>query len=239
MPQNPAPSGGLDEFLGQRHEVVAEEKGQDRHAEDRMHDDQPAERAVDLHLAQPHQLREERQPVAHRPQQQHDRIEHHLIGDEGADQQDGKEQVGALEAPVGDGIARHARHRDRDEDRGDQDADRVPEPAAEPVAVDAGAGLGPGLDPVLKGDLLRHAEHVALPDFIHVLERGHDHDPERQQEIQGKDAKRQVERDVLGREGGLGARSLRLSAGKDGAGVGGEVSHASSPRIRDRPRGSG
>ena len=42
-----------------------------------------------------------------------DRIDHHLIGDEGADDQDREEDVGALEAPVGKRVAVHRGDRDR------------------------------------------------------------------------------------------------------------------------------
>src|SRR3954447_9005149 len=63
---------GLEQLLGDGGEIVAEQQGEDRHAENRMNDDQPGQSAVEADLAQ----------------QDDDRIEHDLVGNEGADDQD-------------------------------------------------------------------------------------------------------------------------------------------------------
>ena len=73
----------------------------------------------------------ERAVEADLAQDDDDRVEHHLIGDEGAEDQDGEEDVGALEAPVGQRVAVHRGDGDREDHRGHGDADRVPEAAAE------------------------------------------------------------------------------------------------------------
>ena len=84
----------------------------------------PVERAVEADLAQ----------------QDDDRIDHHLVGNEGADDQDGEEDLGALEAPVGQRIAVDRGDGDRQDDARHGDAHRIQEAALRPVAVEAGAG---------------------------------------------------------------------------------------------------
>ena len=79
MRQNPAPStrAALNSSGRQRGEVVAEQQRQDRHAEDGVDDDDGRERAENLELLG----------------DDHERIEHHLVGDERAEDQDGEEEL--------------------------------------------------------------------------------------------------------------------------------------------------
>ncbi|ENN89224.1 hypothetical protein RHSP_52212 [Rhizobium freirei PRF 81] len=103
----------LEKLHRQRREIIAEQQGQDRHTEDAVHQDKSAERAVDTDFAQ----------------YDDDRIDHHLIGDERADDQDREEEIRALEPPVGERVTIDRSNRDR-EDRGRHgDAYGIPETA--------------------------------------------------------------------------------------------------------------
>jgi hypothetical protein len=76
-PINP---GGLEQLFRDGGKIVAEQQRQDRHAKDRMHQHKAPKGAVNAHLAQ----------------QDHERIQHDLIGDEGPENQDGEEHIRSL-----------------------------------------------------------------------------------------------------------------------------------------------
>src|SRR5690606_9344547 len=136
----------------------------------------------------------------HLAQDDDDRVEHHLVWNEGAEEQDGKEGFRALEPPVGERIAADRRHRDGKGDRWQQYLYRVPEASAEAVAVEPCAGLRPSLYPGFERDFQRWGEDVAHPDLRHALQRGDDHHVERQQIIDRGNDERAVEEDVAPRD---------------------------------------
>jgi hypothetical protein len=61
-----------------------------------------------------------------------DRVDHHLVRDEGAENQNGEEDIGALEAPVGERVAVHRGDGDRDEDRRHRDLTEFQKPIDRP-----------------------------------------------------------------------------------------------------------
>ena len=171
--------GGVEQFLRQRRVVVAEQERHDRQAEDDVDDHDPGQRVVDAeHREQPDQ-----------------RVQENLVGNEGADQQDREQQIGAAHPPERERVAVQRAGQDREDHGRDQDPDRIPEADADAIAAQPGAGLGPGRDPGLEGDRGRKGEDVAEPDLVHGLQGGQQHDPERQQEEQRRDDQEGVDAD--------------------------------------------
>lgn len=153
-------------------------------AEDGVHEHDPAERRE--------------QPE--RTHDQHQRIEHDLIGNEGAEQQDDEEGLRSLETPVGERIAVHGCNGDRDDHARHEDLHRIPEADLDAVAVEPGAGLAPGLHPGLEGDFHRRREDVAHADFRHSLQRCDDHHVERNEIVDRSQTENAIKHDGRRRE---------------------------------------
>ena len=125
----PIDPGGLDELVGNRLVVVAEDERRDRNAVDDVHEDQRVD--PESQVGTGHQAHE----------RDHDR----LVGDEHAEQDEGEDHVGPGEAPLGQdeaiGAAQH-----RGDDRGGDDQRQ----GAQQAATELVPGVGPVLgDPDL------------------------------------------------------------------------------------------